>query len=392
GAGPSRAANVVAVEAGASAANAAPAIPVVSLGGASVSAGLGSAASSLDLRGGIPYLPAPAPGLGGSGVVHFAPPAPKETAAEPVVGLRRSPARMPADVSLGESLIAPRSRDRAGAARDLDLVDDARWAEELVPARPLIETSHVKELAAEETVDPGRRFFDESSPVDGFLDGAGFPAGDIPLISAGWTFGSRHERVPREVPDPGEGYFGHAPERDVLRDAVAAVLPSAARPSALRATAGFRAAPNGVAPTGHGSRPILPLPRELASEPASATALPALAPSVPRPLALDLSGSGLIVRVRSALGSALLGATPAGRAVAPPRLEGVARPTTLLERGGLLEAVAVAEAYAESEMTPAAAAPESGAPRRREAQPAAASVWWAWTALSLLLVAARSIL
>ena len=111
----------------------------------------------------------------------------------------------------------------------------------------------------------------------------------------------------------------------------------------------------------------------------------------PKPLALDLSPSGLIVRVRSVLGGALGSEAPAAPAAALP----IPGPSTaLLERGAMLEAFSVAHAYADSlasgrNARDGGVAAASHAPPAPGSAPVQLALWWAWLALPLLLAAIR---
>ncbi|UPT72991.1 MAG: hypothetical protein M0D55_13925 [Elusimicrobiota bacterium] len=134
-----------------------------------------------------------------------------------------------------------------------------------------------------------------------------------------------------------------------MRDAVAAPFVPAA--SGARVIAFRSASPNGELRPGAG-----------------AAALPG--PSAPRPLALDLSGSGLVVRVRAALGAALPAASVAAERPVPPAA--AAPSTALLERGGLLEAFSTARAASGSDPLAgpsAAAAPPPSPGRERTPSP-----------------------
>ena len=134
------------------------------------------------------------------------------------------------------------------------------------------------------------------------------------------------------------------------------------------------------------------LPGAPAEASASAVPLPVL--GAPRPLALDLSRSGLVVRVRSALEGAMASAPSAASAA---RLAQPGPSTALLERGAMLEAFSVARAFAESvpgARTPAAdpRAASLAAPLAPAAQPSPVPLWWAWFLLPLFVAAIRGIL
>ncbi|MCM2304945.1 MAG: hypothetical protein NDJ72_09600, partial [Elusimicrobia bacterium] len=345
---PVRAGVVMPVESGvAPAGPSAPAVPVAAPGGAGLGApSLGSAA---DLRGSLPALPAPVPGLF-SPVRHFVGetaaaaaasvrpeagavrPAPGRDAAQPGRASDRTPA-LPGKVSPGSPSLAL-SPDRTPAAEapggraslSGDRAVDA-------PESPLVETSSLEHARPEKAAGLGRSFFDQSDEKGrGVLEEPSFPADGGPAVAATVLSGGAFGPGARYgAPDAGAAFgAGHArtlsrpsyaPEGEALHDAVASV------PAAAGAASGGRAAVvmfRSAAPNG-----------ELAGAraPASAAAVPLPVLGAPRPLALDLSPSGLIVRVRSALGGALASA-PSAESAPRPAVPGPS--TALLERGAML--------------------------------------------------------
>lgn len=359
-------------------------------------------------------LPAPVPGLAGPAlgfvgeIRHDAAPAPARARTESPKSAPSSPVALdavkarsrvpaiPGEPNPGASAPAiVRDRDEAGSTTEDGASPTGRRAAD--------ESSNAAggaafgRAGAETAAGEGRRFFDQGSVLPGLLDdgaasaprrervpgGGDFGAGGhAPAETAAWSAGYAF-RSGASASGSAARFSALAPAAasggEVLRDAVAAPFVPAA--AGARAVAFGAVAPNG----------------ELA--PASAAAgLPG--PSAPRPLALDLSGSGLVVRVRSALSSAL----PSAFAPEPPAaaLPVTTPSTALLERGGLLEAFSVARAASVSEP---AGAPGSGlvpyaasrsAPRPAPLAPSPApvlpSAWWALLALPLLLLAGRSIL
>jgi hypothetical protein len=118
-------------------------------------------------------------------------------------------------------------------------------------------------------------------------------------------------------------------------------------------------------------------------------------PGAPNPLALDLSGSGLIVRVRSALNGVL--SSPAAESPALHPLPAASASTALLERGGMLEAFSAVDAYAGAEPGSALAKAQARSSRSRsvpgfstERRATGAPVWLALLFLPLLAAAYRA--
>lgn len=410
-ASPSWAGVVMPVENGvAPAGPSAPAVPVAAPGGASL--GAPSLGSGADLRGAIPLLPSPVPGLLGP-VRHFvgqadaaaaasirpeaaaARPAPGQAASVPGRAADRTPA-LPAKASPGAPALAI-SRDRKAAASTLDngavLSDSARGS---TPSNPLADASSLEHARPEKAAGLGRAFFDQSDEDGrGALADPSASAGAAPSIAAaipeGGLFSLGRGARGRLSPSNAEDAFGagHGPSRDAvpyspegetLQDAVASV-PGAAAAGGASAVMFRSAAPNGR------------LPGAPADAPAAAVPLPVL--GAPRPLAIDLSPSGLVVRVRSALQGGAIVSAPS--AAAAPRLAAPGPSTALLERGAMLEAFSVARAFAESvpgarTLAPRSRAASPAAPLAPAAEPAAVPLWWAWLLLPLFVAAVRGIL
>lgn len=410
-ASPSWAGVVMPVENGvAPAGPSAPAVPVAAPGGGAL--GAPSLGTGADLRGAIPLLPSPVPGLRGT-VKHFigqsdaaaaaASIRPEAAAVRPAPGQAtaldgrdadRTPA-LPAKASPGSPSLAI-SRERAAAASTPDngasLSDAARRA---APSNPLADASSLEHARPEKAAGLGRAFFDQSDEKGrGALEDPAASAGAAPAIAAaipeGGLFsvgrGGRGRLSPANAEaafgaghGPSRDAVGFAPEGETLQDAVASV-PGAAAAGGASAVMFRSAAPNGR------------LPGAPAEAAASAVPLPVL--GAPRPLALDLSRSGLVVRVRSALEGALSSETSAA---SPARLAAPGPSTALLERGAMLEAFSVARAFAESvpgarTLAARSRAASPAAPLAPAAEPAAVPLWWAWLLLPLFVAAVRGIL
>ncbi|MCR4295005.1 MAG: hypothetical protein NUW21_05680 [Elusimicrobia bacterium] len=404
---PLRAGVVMPVENGVAPARpSAPVMPVAAPGGASL--GAPSLGSSGDLRGSLPLLPSPVPGLLGP-ARHFigetqaaaaasvrpeaaaVRPAP---AAETVLRGRASDATpaLPGKTSPGAPSQAF-ARDRRSPGQPSDAgASFSRERDREPSSNPLVETSSLEHARPEKTAGLGRSFFDQSdetgraaledpsasagpAAIDALREaqgGAFGPGSRLRAPAAGAAFGAGHEL---KLSNP-----SYAPEGETLHDAVASAPGFAAAGGPGGAVAFYRSAsPNGdLAKAGASASPV-------------AAALPVL--GAPRPLAIDLSGAGLIVRVRSALGGAL---------AAAPSAPGPARPfapgpsTALLERGAMLEAFAVAGDHAARSAAEArlqaAGAPRSAAASVPAPSPAAVPLWWAWFLLPLFVAAVRGIL
>ncbi len=364
-----------------------------------------------DLRGGIPLLPSPVPGLIGMPAMNFVGNAPESAVSHPEAAAPTAapapasplPGRaaqvtptLPGQPSPGSSALAiSRDRRSAGAAPENGASTSGALARGTA-TKPLVDTSLIEKARPEDAAGLGQRFFDQSSDKNqGALASPSAGAGKAaPSASAVGTQGQTGTVADGGVPASAGG--GHArrndlhaysPEGETLRDAVASVLPpgaGAGAPLSGASAQSFRsAAPNGVLTPGPAE--VLPVAGALA------------APGAPSPLALDLSRSGLIVRVRSAVNEALSFA-PAAAPLPAPVTPGPS--TALLERGAMLEAFSVSRAYAEA--APLAAretvsrvsrAASSSVPFAPENSPIAVtlSLWWAWLVLPFAALAFRGL-
>lgn len=380
------------------------AVPV--LAPAAGSLGAPSLGSAADLRGALPLLPAPVPGLAGP-ALNFVGNAPEAAAVHPEAGPARvapAPATvrqgraadqtpaLPAKTSPGGGPFLAISLDRTSAVsapgNGLSL---SRGRGDEDSSNPLVESSSLEHAQPEKAAGLGRSFFDQSNEKNRLaLANAAAPEPPSPIAAAAILEGGAIGPVPggtaRLSPRNAQAAFGaghgssqyafsYAPQGETLRDAVAAA-PGAAVSGG--AAVFFRSAsPNGELP-------------------ASKTAVPAL-PSAPRPLALDLSRSGLIVRVRSALSGVLAPAQSA--ASSAPRLAAPGPSTALIERGAMLEAFSVAGDYAaRAAAQSVSAARPLTAGALRTAVPfvpvpvsSTPPLWWAWFVLPLLAAAFRGL-
>lgn len=403
---PSRAGVVMPVENGvAPAGPSAPVVPVVP-GNTMTGSSLGSV--SLDLRSAFPLLPAPVPGLGGPRLNFVgdqsaaASVQPQSSAASPTA-TTPTPARsravraadqkptLPGKTSSGASVPAVfRDRDSAKTPENNSSVLLGRGAD----ARPLVETSSLEHALPESAAGAGRRFFDQGRD-------AGFGTLENPSSA-----GSRSEDVaglgrPDASFGPGatsglsRGFSGSgSPEGHAGRERLSSDDASGPGGEVLRDAVGAPPAPGAAAGAGAVSffRSASPNGEALASVngPASSP------PGAPSPLALDLSRSGLVVRVRSALGSVL--PAPAAEEVAA-RLPAAAASTALLERGGMLEAFSAVDAYAGAEPGSGLTASSFAQAREKNAIPSprktavpSPSPWLALLAVPLLVAAARRLM
>ena len=363
------------------------------MGGSLVAPSFGS---GFDLRGALPFLPSPALGLvplnGGApeaaaalpeGVAARVNPSPATALTSGAVDKTPS---LPGKPGGGAALPAL-SRDRAAAdsapenGRPLSGVPGEKSS-----GRPFADPAVSKGSHPEKTAGIGRRFFDQSADRDrGVLADA---AQDRSLSGAatmpiGAPSGLGQGSVGRLSPNAGTGFgvglvagrgrvSGSSTRGETFRDAVAS--------------------PGGAGPNGDRAFWRGGLLNNAAGLAASAGA-PAIA--VVPSLALDLSQSGLIVRVRSALNEVLSAPAPAPSSEASARLAAPGPSTALLERGAMLEAFSVARAYADS--VPAVRSSEVGAPRQAApasplapiSESSAPSLWWAWLLLPFLIAALR---
>lgn len=371
------------------------AVPVLTPAGGSL--GTPSLGSAPDLRGTLPLLPAPVPGLIGQ-AVHFVGNSPEAAAVQPAAGASAvAPVGSPATARVRASDKTPAlpAKPGPGAPSPAIALDRTAAASTLANglSNPSGESSALDSVQPEKAAGLGRSFFDQSSEKErGALENKDASERHAPLVAAtileGGAFGPSYAGTAGLFPRAAAPVFGaghgpsrsalpYAPEGELLHDAVGAVLPGAMAPGGAAVRPFGSIAPNGDLPASAGS-----------------AVLPVL--GAPRPLALDLSRSGLIVRVRSALGGMMT--SPAQTAVAIPRIAVPGPSTALIERGAMLEAFSVADSYAESLSTvrPLTAAVLRTAARAAPPSPASGStqapLWWAWFILPLFVAAVRGIL
>lgn len=361
-----------------------------------------------DLRGAIPLLPSPVPGLIGSPALNFVGNAAESAVSHPEAA---APAAAPAQASplpgrAGQ--VTPTLPGRPSPGASAPAISRDRRSAEAAPdgaastsgglargtaAKPLLDAAQIEKARPEDAAGLGQRFFDQSADRNnGALASPSAGTGKAaPSARAGGTQGHTGTyAVGGGGADAAGGLArrndlqAYSPEGETLRDAVASALPPGAgarAPMSGAAAQSFRsAAPNGVLTPGPAER--LPVAGAVA------------APGAPSPLALDLSRSGLIVRVRSAVNEAL-SFTPAAAPLPAPAPPGPS--TALLERGAMLEAFSVSRAYAEVPL----AARETGSrvsraasvPFAPENSPIAVtlSLWWAWLVLPFAALAFRGL-
>lgn len=371
------------------------AVPVLAPAGGSL--GMPSLGNAPDLRGNLPLLPAPVPGLVGR-ALNFVGYTPEAAAVQPATGASAvAPVRSPATAQVRASDKTPALPAKAspGAPSPAVALDRTAAGSTLENglSNPGIESSALDSVQPEKAAGLGRSFFDQSDEKKrGALENKDASESHSPLVAAtvleGGAFGPGYAGTARLSPRAAGAAFGaghgqsqnvlsYAPEGETLRDAVASALPGAISPGGAAVRPYGAVAPNGDLPASAGS-----------------AVLPVL--GAPRPLALDLSRSGLIVRVRSALGGVM--SAPAQEAVALPRLSVPGPSTALIERGAMLEAFSVANSYAGtlSVVRPLKAGVLGTASRAAPPAPAAdaaqAPLWWAWLFLPLFVAAIRGIL
>ncbi len=370
---------------------------------------------SLDLRGGIPLLPSPAPGLvvpglglgfvGGEAAFQSPEKAaaaaktqpqasavessPETPAPNGVAPSKKNPA-IPGGVSPGSGF-TPVGRER-DSETGLSATDGAArlGAESESVSKPGAGSSWFSGAKPEEAAGLGRRFFDRSQdsgrgvvveisarrPETSLLASVG--GGAPSALSAGWA---------KAAYVPADALGGHgaafSARGESLRDAVGSVAPGPALAPAGALKPGTLALDGSAAQAGGKilSAPSIETSAGFGSGAYGAGSLPA----APRPLALDLSGSGLIVRVRSALGSFAGSETPAALA---PVLPAASAPssTAFLERGGLLEAMSTSELHAGVSPTSPAFAGKSvpAAPAAPSSPLRRAASWWPLLLLPIL--------
>lgn len=317
-----------------------------SLGGAP---GAGGSLGQLDLRGTLPALPAPLPGLAqGLPAAYFVPPGAlgfkkvdaQSAAAAPATQGDLAPA--PAPAAPGR---APRRGGLLPARPDGASVQGALPADGRESAAP---AGLMPALGASDAAAPRAPVPDESAVGSGrslFDNAAAKPAVDL----SGFSLPSR--------PEPGSRAAALSPSVGVVVAETSVPAPhrggaAAARPgeSGFLPDAGLVAArsplPGAVAVPFAVADAAL---RDAVASPSAALApLGGHAPLLARPSRLALGGEGLVVRV-SPLPDSLLkgrgafGAAPAPAAPAPAPARRLVS-TELLERGALLEAVSAADA------------------------------------------------
>ncbi|MEQ1920839.1 MAG: hypothetical protein ABL955_16735, partial [Elusimicrobiota bacterium] len=270
-------------------------LPVLAPTGGSL--GMPSLGSVPDLRGALPLLPAPVPGLVGP-AMNFIGNAPEAAAVHPeAAAVQAAPA--PATAQQGRpadrtpALPGKPSPGASALAISLNRHSDASTLEnglsasllrgDGTPSNPLAQPEKAAGL--------GRSFFDQSNEkTQGTL--APESASDRPTaivaatILQGGAFGPNYAGRARLAPrdagaafgtghGPSQAVLSYVPEGETLHDAVAAAPPGAMTPGGASVKFFGAVAPNGelVASAGSAVAPF---------------------PSAPRPLALDLSRSGLI--------------------------------------------------------------------------------------------------
>ena len=361
-----------------------------------------------DLHGALPMLPSPAPGLLGpalgfvgaadqaAAIGPQAAPAngsPASAKAQPGHPFELTPA-LPGKPSPGRTPLAI-SRDRRAAPSSPSDGHAAAGGQKEAAAS-------LNELALpEKAAGSGRSFFDLSGgerrgDVGDPASNAAPSASVAAAVLDGGAFGpassiGAHGRSARETNaalGAGRSAAGAGSIEvlggENLRDAVAS--PQALLPPSGAVKLFGAAAPNGDAAAQAGVAAFGPLP------------------TAPRPLALDLSRTGLIVRVRSALSGVFFAPPKSSVKAVVPGFAAPGPSTALLERGGMLEAFSVARVYAEgvSGKTPVAAldapsaaalapAPARVVPLSPASEPAPAPLWWAWFALPLFIAAFRAL-
>ncbi|HEX4048830.1 MAG TPA: hypothetical protein VH309_13385 [Elusimicrobiota bacterium] len=287
--------------------------------------------------GAVRFAPAPLPALPAAAAASAAPPVSAAPGAANTEGFADDGA------ASSRGLVPPSGAASAAAPR---AIAPGRGLDEAARglAAPPIEAGGLEPVSAEDAAALGRRVFDRAGDRARLADGsaAGAPGASSLAVSAGAPRSARRDPL---LAASGGG----SAEDGALRDAVASPMPYAAAPGA--ALSFFR------------------VPGSPLSSPRSAAgpASPA-APLTFERLSLEL-GSGLVVKVRAALGlaPALVAAAPSPLLAAAARLSGAAalagprRPrapitsTEWLERRGLLESLSVSEAAASQEAAALAA-------------------------------------
>lgn len=371
-------------------------MPVLAPTGGSL--GLPSVGAALDLRGGLPLLPAPVPGLVGP-ALNFIGNAPEAAAVKTeAAATQTAPTPAKAHSRPADKTPALPAKPAPGASSPAIALD--RKSAASLPENGLSimrdESPALENVQPEKAAGHGRSFFDQSNENRrGVLEN---PAGSSVGGGAGRT-----GRPTLNAGDSGSSGTGGT-NRLARRDAGAAGSASGARRGLTPDVAAYAAegetlhdavaaAPGGVASAGAVKYFGTVAPNGDLAASAGSALLPVL--GAPRPLALDLSRSGLIVRVRSALNGVM--ASPAQATVASVRLASPQPSTALIERGAMLEAFTVANAYADSVavVRPLAAGALQTArftPPSPASESSPAPLWWAWFALPLFVAAIRGIL
>lgn len=384
----------------------APVVPILSPSGGST---LSSSYGGFDLQGALPLLPSPVPGLLG-GALSFVGKASEAVEVKPVSGsaqvaespVKAQPGRafdktpaVPAKPVPGNPSLAI-SRDRKSAASTHDrALSSPRVGDGGASVDPAI----AEGAQADKAAGLGRRFFDQSSNENrGAIEEPSASAKPSFLVAAtvlgGGAFGPAYKGTALSPSDPqialggghgsGRHVLSYSPDGETLRDAVASVVPVSGAPVPGGSAAGAFGA---AAPNGELSAPESMNPAAVFS-----------VPGAPRPLAIDLSRSGLVVRVRSALNGVMGLSSPAS--FSAPALGLPAPSTALLERGGMLEAFSVSRAYADgAALKPASEASSDRTAKRGNSgvfglEPSGsstASLWWAWLILPLFIAAFRGL-
>jgi hypothetical protein len=210
------------------------------------------------------------------------------------------------------------------------------------------EAGPVERLTDDAAAGLGRRVFDRSSDRALLAEGAGIPS-DAGQAFAGVSVPAAASAARLAAPGAaGSGTTPVSTDGEVLRDAVASPLPSAAlsRPAIFTVPHGASADFAGAVPSA---------PREMATASAPGLGAASAAPRSFERLSLEL-GSGLVVKVRGALGMSP-SAVPAAKSFSvgangsvPASRAGTGAPVTStewLERRGLLEVLSASEAAAD---------------------------------------------
>lgn len=380
-----------------------------SLNSAVLSAFPGQAATNLPA--GAVRLAAPIPALPAAAAVSAAPAASGVRSSDSSPRTSAAPSRrelVPPSSAAGAAGIRAVAADRSrSAVSDADASPERSSARLDASARglaaPLVEAGDLDLLSAEGAASAGRKIFDRVEDRASLADG-----------SAGGAPGEFISDAPSPSRDPLlTASNGATLEVESLHDAVASPVPAAAAPGAVLS---FFRLPGSLFAPSRGSGSAAP-------SAAAAAAVPAgTAPITFERLSLEL-GSGLVVKVRAALGfapsgaAAATGASANGKPAAPraaPRSRAPITSTEWLERRGLLESLSASEAAASQEAAalPAAAistarsfasgrapasSPRAAAARSFVLDPAAPSrvppfAWWALAFLPAGLVLLKELL